>query len=911
MASIPTALFYGPEKEPLIGFDAEDAASDPLDVNRDFKVDLGHNKPQSTNRQRFRTATGESRSAVALTSDFLRSLLIETSEFLKQRGIDKAARVMIAEPVRMHSEKNSEWLANYRANLCSLLKGVRFAGSENISFEDVEFLPEPFAVFQYYRHGVRHELIQQRRKYCALVVDFGGGTFDVCVIETTLEGEISYGGKSSNAYGASSVAVGGYFVNRKLVEHLMGLHVVPKAEHKRFRRGLERYQQYRDNKLALEDIEENLRPVVLNFHRASFAIEKAKIKLCRSIRDWSMEADLSQVVHVRLPENLFADNPGTVTKPLSAKEFRDVFLKDIWQARIEKAIRYALTNAAQSLKGQPINLVLLSGGSANIGWLETLIRNDFDAELSQADFLPLEDYQEVVAKGLAVECARKFYSTANSGDFESVVYNPVWLALDIAECGIRKCPFVPLTKELPNCSSQPALLLDAATSLARFIDKPMNWRVKQVPKEPKRLRYYFLRSEPEDDVLEIDQLPVEARVNLQETRIDAPSKCIFDSDLKLRLQVRSDGTATPTFIYHTGRTDAEAIAKSGLPFFLDMTAASTIRHSPTHAYIGLDFGTSNSSVSFVNHGTIREYEERSKDASWVEVADIVGALPHILSEPLQSYVSETGNKDRASGFAREFIENSLWLGLVSGYVDYCDQLIQDGKSISTKIFKPVRQNSAGPVWAQFKQLLYDPGHLRAPEFSKPWFQLFREPNFKTFDETIRLIAEVKHSKADPATVDWHDAVHVLGNVAKEFSAHTHFGFFENVETDAFTEEIVADFRLVVGKPPFPKRLKVKLDATVPHRQPFLINASRRRAFSLIPFLMCRPAQHPNDFEHGLFWILDTYDDRANKCSYKSVYRIPAFDVDSNTERYSGLLTEISKHWTKDSSVAAVNILDIS
>ena len=911
MASIPTALYYRPDKEPLIGFHAEDAAIDPLDVNRDFKVDLGHNKPSTANRQRFRTATGDTRSAVILTSDFLRSVLVESSQFLKQRGIDKAARVMIAEPVRMHSEENSEWLANYRSNLRNLLKGVTFEGSENISFEDVEFLPEPFAVFQYYRHGVRHEAIQQRRKYCALVVDFGGGTFDVCVIETTLEGEISYGGKSSNAYGASSVAVGGYFVNRKLVEHLMELHVVPKQNQKRFRRSMELYQQYRDNKIALEEIEENLRPVVQNFHRASFAIEKAKIKLCRSIRDWSMEADLSQVVHVQLPDDLFVENPGIVTTPLSAREFRDIFLKEIWQAKIKDTIRYALTNAVQSLKGQPINLVLLSGGSANIGWLESLIRTDFDAELAHADFLPLEDYQEVVAKGLAVECARKFYSTTSSGDFESVVYNPLWLTLDIAETGIQKRPFLPLMKELPNCSNQPGLLLDAATSLASFIDKPMMWKVKQVAKEPKRLRYYFLRSEPDGSIRELDQLPVEARVNLEETRIDAPGKCVFDSELKFRLRVRNDGTATPTFIYHTARTEAEEIAKSGVPFFLDMTAAATIRHSPTYAYVGLDFGTSNSSVSFVNHDTIREYEERSRDASWVEVTEIVGTLPHILSEPLQSYVSETNNKDRAAGFARDFIENTLWLGLISCYIDYCDQLIRAGKPISTRLFKDLHQNSAGLVWTEFKRLLNDPEFQSIQDFSKSWRQLIKEPNFNGFDETIRLIALVKHSKADAVTVDWHDAVHLLGNVAKEFSSQTYFGFFEKVETDPFTNEILADFRLANGKPPFPKCLKIKLDATVSHRQPYLINTNRRKAHSLLPFLMCRPAQHPNDYEHGLFWILDSYRKNRNECSYKSVYRIPPFDVDLNTERYNGLLPEISKHWAKDSQVATCNILEIS
>ena len=342
-----------------------------------------------------------------------------------------------------------------------------------------------------------------------------------------------------------------------------------------------------------------------------------------------------------------------------------------------------------------------------------------------------------------------------------------------------------------------------------------------------------------------------------------------------------------------------------------MTAAATVRHSPTFAYIGLDFGTSNTSVSFVNHDTIREYEGRSKDASWVEVAEIVGALPHFVSEPLQSYVSETGNKDRAAGFAREFIEHALWLGLVSGYVDYCDQMRRAGKKVLTRLFKQVRQNSAGPVWAQLKQLFHKPGHLRTPEFSRPWCQLFLEPTFKTFDETINLIALVKHSKADPALIDWHDAVHVLGNVVKEFSSQNHFGFFENVEIDAFTGDIMADFRLATGKPPFPKRLKVKLASTVPHRQPFLLVPALRRAYSLIPFLMCRPAQHPNDYEHGLFWVLDSYDERKNTCSYKSVYRIAAFDVDSDTERYGSLLTEISKHWTTDNATQVVDILDVS
>jgi len=44
-------------------------------------------------------------------------------------------------------------------------------------FALVDFMPEPFAVFQYYRYGVRHPLVAEKRKHIALVVGFGGGTF--------------------------------------------------------------------------------------------------------------------------------------------------------------------------------------------------------------------------------------------------------------------------------------------------------------------------------------------------------------------------------------------------------------------------------------------------------------------------------------------------------------------------------------------------------------------------------------------------------------------------------------------------------------------------------------------------------------------------------------------------------------
>src|SRR5260370_36899102 len=81
------------------------------------------------------------------------------------------------------------------------------------------------------------------------------------------------------------------------------------------------------------------------------------------------------------------------------------------------------------LAGAPISVVLLSGGSANIGWLKELIHYEFGNQaLHVADVLPLSDYQEVVAKGLSVECTRRFYN--ETGEFSSVTKNRLCLYLN-------------------------------------------------------------------------------------------------------------------------------------------------------------------------------------------------------------------------------------------------------------------------------------------------------------------------------------------------------------------------------------------------------------------------------------------------------------------------------------------------
>ena len=65
----------------------------------------------------------------------------------------------------------------------------------------------------------------------------------------------------------------------------------------------------------------------------------------------------------------------------------------------------------------------------------------------------------------------------------------------------------------------------------------------------------------------------------------------------VELLVREDGTAEPSFLYGHGERDGRTTAVKGKPFYLDMTFAT--EEVPGTTYMGLDFGTSTSSICYV------------------------------------------------------------------------------------------------------------------------------------------------------------------------------------------------------------------------------------------------------------------------------------------------------------------------
>jgi hypothetical protein len=860
--NIPTTVFYETETSCCIGYEAIEATEDVLAVNQDFKLDLGrHDSSSPRQNLRFPTAAGSEKSAYVISQDFITKILAKVSFWLDTHQVEEAAHILIAEPLAMHAENDSRWLENYRRNLREMLSGKRSEEFPNIRFDEVSFLPEPFAVFQYYRYGINHPAMVQAIKQQALIVDFGGGTFDVCIVETTKEGDISQAGRNSKPYGASSIQVGGFFLNRKIAEYLYR-NYLDKTQRDRFKQGLKEYHRWRRNERDLSTMRDDIREFVLNFHRTSFEIEAPKIALCKDIRDWRLEAPLHGQTRVRLPINPFAEDSASQSVPFSATELRNIFLESIWAAELAPSIKLCFERAAEDLHTQPVTIVLLSGGSANIGWLEEALFRDFQSQLRLAQPLRLPDFQEVVAKGLSVECARRFY--VETGDFGSVVYNRLCLMLDVhksadsSDC--RPRPFRAVTVGVPT-ADQPGVLLESASSIRSFIDVPIRWKVGQVGAQPKRLDYYFLRSSLDPDDLD-------NRLNFEEVTALAPKEARFDQELKIELTVREDGTALPRFIYHAGRDESDSIATRAKPFALDVTYRATAPGAK--AYIGFDFGTSNSSISFVESRSIREYKARLGESSWKELNDLAYRLPYPITDSLLAYLSETTNKERLNNAARQAFEAMLATTFYAVLTDY--RLYRQEKNVRkhSKLFGQLSQRSAGPLWASLRQLFVEQGFAKHATFTSVIGDLFSGDIYRVVDEFVSFIGDAKHEKVEIGTIDLHRPLYALANVCHSLFSTARFGFFEDLRRSAFKENIQGWFRVAHGQPPFITTFEVSLDILVPEIMPYLLLLESNIALPMSPMVFWWQDPKAHLFEHGCCYIFDIADRANTSFSFKAI-----------------------------------------
>jgi len=514
-----------------------------------------------------------------------------------------------------------------------------------------------------------------------------------------------------------------------------------------------------------------------------------------------------------------------------------------------------LARGKEELEGAPISLVLLSGGSANIGWLRELIQEEFAVDqLQGVEILPLPDYQEVVAKGLALECARRFYN--QTGDFSSVTYNRLCLLLDPDNTGCEPRPFVPRTEDLPKVQNTPGLLLPSASALQNFIDQPMRWKVRLNRSPKHRLKYYFLRSsfDPED---------VKNLHNIEEQTIRTPDNCPFDAHLQVELLVRQDGTAEPAFVYKAGRTEAEAIVGRAREFFLDMTYAPDGSVQP-EAYVGLDFGTSNTSVSFVDQESVKVYRKRSEERQWRELNDLVDVLPFPLAAPLARYLGQT-DAERLVDSAFDFIEAALAVAAYVTFLEFCSLK----RSGATKLFKGLTQRSAGPLWHFLADCLRQAD--AAGLVSSPFRHVLTPELFNQVDGAVTAWAQLKHKKIHYGSVDHFRPVRVLANLSHQVFSDNIFGFFEDVHKQKFGARFEGIFRHAHGRSPFVRRSNYKGDRPFSGAEAVLVRLRSGHILPLQPLMFWDDCEKHREIDPpGHCYLYDAPSRTEREFSYKAV-----------------------------------------
>ncbi len=881
--NVPTVLYYPSGSQVLIG-SAALAAADAHDLlNEDFKVDLGNINPTSrTVREKFPTASGIPKSAAGLTSDFFNQVLKAVDRWLQLQGVEDNVALLLAEPLSMGGELASEeWLSNYRRNIDRILTG-------RPGIAAVDFLPEPFAVFQYYRHGRRHPLLTDQTKYNALVMDFGGGTFDVCIVETTKEGDISRTLRNSKPLAASSEPIGGFYINRALSEDLFRRHLsaYPGKRDSKLETAIDMYKKWRrDPDFQLGSMSNDYRNFVKQFNRVVHEVEHLKLALCSQVVDWQIDAPLTFGGSLALPKNPYAAETDVINVKVTAAEFRQLFEERIWNSHLRPVIRRALTRGRQEVGVAPLSVVLLSGGSANIGWLRTLFQRDFADDLRGAPILLEPDYQEVVAKGLAVECARRFFS---EGDFAAVTYNRLCLVLEPDNRGREIKPYTPRESGLPDVGRMPGVLLPSASVLRAFVDHPMRWRVKLDHAPRRRLDYHFLRSSFDPD--DVQQLQ-----NPGQTVVATPRDAKFGTALTVELSVRQDGTASPRFIYKEGSGGNESSAE-GKPFFLDMTYGSS--KTGPGAYVGFDFGTSNSALCFVDSQSIEVYNRRAAETSWIELSDLVGVLPYPLAVPLESYLS-CADPARLVDKAREFAEAALAMGAYVAFLEHCSKK----GARESRLFKGFTQRSAGPLWALLKEALQQLGSNAV--LSAPFRELMSGELYELINEFVTFLTQQKHQKASEADRDHLPPTRVLANVSHTVFARNRFGFFEDVRKRRLARGYEGRFRHACGPSRFIDLYRYQGEEAFSEDQAFLVNADDSVALPLEPLVLWHSCSKHPDADIGHCYLFDTINKGIT--SYKAVGHSCTLQISSSDSDFRELNEYLSAFASTDQTINPVRI----
>jgi molecular chaperone DnaK (HSP70) len=229
------------------------------------------------------------------------------------------------------------------------------------------FFPEPFAVFQY--HWNKSDITDVGRHHNILILDIGGGTTNVCFIQTTQHGRLARGGANHVPHGVKSIEVGGSTIDRLISERLMPGRMRTDAGF------------------------------------TALSISHAKERL--SERANNSNAWQDKLALGRLAEIIETTAGRRYT--LTGGDLTEMVVNKFWPM-VSEIVRDSISEVRAIRLANPVeklDFVILAGGTCQIDLIEMLFRQSFfaDAFFSGARFIRSPDYECAVAEGLAIEAS--------------------------------------------------------------------------------------------------------------------------------------------------------------------------------------------------------------------------------------------------------------------------------------------------------------------------------------------------------------------------------------------------------------------------------------------------------------------------------------------------------------------------
>jgi molecular chaperone DnaK (HSP70)/fido (protein-threonine AMPylation protein) len=473
---------------------------------------------------------------------FLRTLFKETH---------LPEKVIVGEP----AVRQENWRENFRRHLREVFT--------ELGITHISFFPEPFAVFQYYRH-IENLFPVSKQSETILIIDIGGGTFNSCIIRTTEQGLLARGGTTSIPLGLQGCEYGGSYIDRELLKII---------HQKSIKQGL----QWKEDPFAR--LKQKKSPVLLR-------VEEAKIKLSEAISQIKVRGLADNYSKITTPIYIPKDefHPETdFHETLTGEDLKSVII-DVWQRSYGPVIIDTVNEAKEKLAAnrsslKRIDRVLVAGGSSQLPFMKEEISRVLSTLVDQKNIYKGSDIGVAVAYGIACECREqsKRDPKLSVGTIAPCIINDLYLGFREG----RRKPFrIPKIKfngtVMKNGQLLSAPFETGTSNLIYEIELPFN--------VPNKLYYAFT------DYPIVEEVDIEF-LNTTDQVFSIPELNKVSRKITLELEIDQRGFVRPTFKF-CGKGDA--INKNGGSVKCPEFYFAGFQAKEGEGYVGFDFGTSNS-----------------------------------------------------------------------------------------------------------------------------------------------------------------------------------------------------------------------------------------------------------------------------------------------------------------------------